>query len=312
MEDTYQSINSRPSNSSQDRQAASIEEDKEEANDNFDYLYFAKFLHKRAITIIPFSEVSITSSNATGESATFRHGTSMQVYFGDWQSRTVALKVPKYESRQYDRLMYDIYFEIQVMSHKSLLEHPNIVTLMGMTFAEDTVSSNPQIRPILVVEAAHSLYSNLTEYIDVIDHVPLSLAYELIGDIADGLTALHTLGVVHGDIKPENILVFEGERLIAKIGDFGSCGVDVSMDPPRGGTELWSPPEYSRFNREIGEISHDIYAFGLVCAEWAIRTVPYRTVHSLLDSVRLALDIFEREPNKHAPCTVRFGLFVSV
>jgi len=30
---------------------------------------------------------------------------------------------------------------------------------------------------------------------------------------------------------------------MAKIGDFGSCGVDISKDDPRAISEAWAPPE---------------------------------------------------------------------
>jgi serine/threonine protein kinase len=238
----------------------------ESGNDDFDYLYFIRFLYKRDIQIIPISQLNPPGPHGTMDGEIIGTGSSMNVFLSEWETRAVALKLPRNDRRNFNRLMRDIFFEIQVMSNKSLVEHPNIVTLLGISFHEEVSKIESQIYPILVVEAAHPRYPDLKQYIQSIEEPsPLPLVYELIGDIADGLAALHGLGVVHGDIKPENILLFEGERLIAKLADFGSCGVDISKDPPRGGTEAWAPPEFSQFYRNVGEILSDVYSFGLVC-----------------------------------------------
>jgi serine/threonine protein kinase len=73
---------------------------------------------------------------------------------------------------------------------------------------------------------------------------------------------------VHGDVKHKNILLFESNeqgRLVAKISDFGSSGVDTSNEPPRGFSDDWVPPEYSMYSEKLGETLRDIYSFGLVC-----------------------------------------------
>ena len=92
--------------------------------------------------------------------------------------------------------MYDLFFEIQIMSHKSLAEHPNIVKLLGLSFSVDAKN---QIYPILAVEAAHPQNPDLMQFVNSNNRpspIPLDLIYALMGDIAEGLTALHRLGVV--------------------------------------------------------------------------------------------------------------------
>jgi serine/threonine protein kinase len=258
--------------------------------DTFDYLYFAAFLYRQNIRIIPPSEL-ISSSKGTDmgtliktegqlEEAVFAGGSSMWVVRGILETKNIVFKVPRgtdqghdWTPRKYNKLMYDLFFEMQIMSHKPLCDHRNIVQLLGLSLIDiPNERCGTQLYPILVVEAADSEFPDLQKYVRSYQHqdpMPLNLVFDFVTDIADGLTALHVYGIVHGDIKPANILLFcdaNAGRLVAKLGDFGSCGVDSSNDIPRGATAAWAPPEYDSFNLKVGEKTRDIYSFGLVCA----------------------------------------------
>jgi serine/threonine protein kinase len=132
-------------------------------------------------------------------------------------------------------------------------------------------NENGAIYPVVVVEAADSEYPDLKQFMEDCPRqgpIPLDLVYDFICDIADGLTALHNFGVVHGDIKPENILLFENVkkgRPVLKICDFGSTQVDVvSTDGIRGATEAWLAPEFYLFRKEVHKPTVDVFSFGLV------------------------------------------------
>jgi serine/threonine protein kinase len=189
----------------------------------FDYIHFAKFLAMRRIEIIPLKDLvcldgmdmeqSIKGGNVKLDA--IGTGGTMQVVLTKWNPRVVAAKVPRDRrrgQREYKGFMYDIFFEIQIMSHKPLCDHPNIVKLLGISFND--LSEDDQFYPVLVVEAAHPPYPDLGRYVESNDcplPIPLPFVYGLIGDIADGLTVLHSFGAFHGDIKPANILLFEGK-----------------------------------------------------------------------------------------------------
>ncbi|KIO26949.1 hypothetical protein M407DRAFT_73857, partial [Tulasnella calospora MUT 4182] len=90
----------------------------------------------------------------------------------------------------------------------------------------------------------------------------------LLCETADGIKYLHMMGVIHGDIKGDNILIDSPER--ALICDFGLSKIRDSETSTglRGvGTLLWTSPEVL-----LGEgktFSSDVYAFGMTIAEVA-------------------------------------------
>lgn len=80
--------------------------------------------------------------------------------------------------------------------------------------------------------------------------------------IFEALDYMHGMGVVHLDLKPENIMITRfGDRV--KIVDFG-CAYSASCDSTPGGTENYKAPE-----RKIGvlDLSSDIYQAGRIIEE---------------------------------------------
>lgn len=98
----------------------------------------------------------------------------------------------------------------------------------------------------------------------------------LLGTLADSVCYLHSLGIVHGDLKPQNVLVHRpvGSDLhTAKLIDLDDAFPSGSA-PDRtliGGDPRYGAPEWTRYVRgdpEVGPgaltISADMFAFGLV------------------------------------------------
>jgi len=66
----------------------------------------------------------------------------------------------------------------------------------------------------------------------------------ILRDIFKGLHAAHQAGLIHGDLKPPNIVI--GNRGIAKITDFGTAQIGETFSPslsPRVDNSLWLSPE---------------------------------------------------------------------
>ncbi len=115
-------------------------------------------------------------------------------------------------------------------------------------------------------------------YMNRSDSKSFSTDVGFIADIADGLSVLHMCGINHGDLKPQNILLFNDLEktggLIAKVADFGFANVEFLNESIRGGSEEWAAPECIRGCPEdimtamqeldIAEFASDVYSFGLV------------------------------------------------
>ncbi|KAJ5754135.1 uncharacterized protein N7511_008288 [Penicillium nucicola] len=166
--------------------------------------------------------------------------------------------------------------EIDVLCHQPLRKHPNIVRLVAwglcLDSLEDSDDEVPRV-PLLILERASCslaaflgnkfMYRRYFDFYDVC---------ELLLDIGHGLEAIHQHGFAHGDLKPDNILLFEkyGEWS-AKLCDFGLSTSDASYSNGKmeyRGTPGWRAPEFHRQSWAPldlrGHQRCDVFAFGLV------------------------------------------------
>ncbi|KAF8457352.1 kinase-like domain-containing protein [Kalaharituber pfeilii] len=190
------------------------------------------------------------------------------------------------------RQLHDLRLEVFALCHDSLRSHSNIVRLLAWGFdlqaetvRRDVLWKPKPIRPVLVVEHANcTLSSFLTDNTiapkqtqpggerEVQEQV---LEHLLLG-IARGLVALHTSDIIHGDIKPDNILIFPCEVgpyfCIAKLSDFGLSLREVEDTVFSGdiGNPGWTAPELDGDGvdhfRQL--IKCDYFSLGLVA--WSI------------------------------------------
>src|SRR5262249_13478460 len=97
--------------------------------------------------------------------------------------------------------------------------------------------------------------------------------------IAQAIDFAHARGIVHGDIKPENVLFRDEARSAAVLSDFG-MSTHFALEEPisvltrdAGGTTIYLSPEQISNNKQTAR--SDIYSFGMVAYElltgaWAV------------------------------------------
>lgn len=156
--------------------------------------------------------------------------------------------------------------EVRVLKNSFIAAHPNIVNLLGICWAP-LQSDARSLMPVLVLEAAE--LGDLSEF--CMDGRRL-FPRKWIGlciDVTSGLAALHKVGVFHGDLKPQNVLIFKDQFLTytAKIADFDSSIFVEDLRGPAYGTSetlFWSAPERSEPLTGEQLIKADIYSLGLL------------------------------------------------
>ncbi|MEP7123358.1 MAG: protein kinase [Byssovorax sp.] len=99
--------------------------------------------------------------------------------------------------------------------------------------------------------------------------LPLARVVELASGICAGLTSAHAAGVVHRDLKPDNVLLAEGGRVV--LTDFGIARAfaDAGASSTMGllvGTPAYMAPEQVEGHQDI-DARADIYALGVVLYE---------------------------------------------
>jgi serine/threonine-protein kinase len=111
--------------------------------------------------------------------------------------------------------------------------------------------------------------------------MPIARAVDILEQMCAALARAHDLGVVHRDLKSDNILLTErgGRKDFVKILDFGLAG--IARDPrlaPKGavfGTPEYMSPEQAR-GEEAGPQS-DLYAIGVLFFEMLTGQLPFRS-----------------------------------
>ncbi len=140
----------------------------------------------------------------------------------------------------------------------SALNHPNIVTVHEVIRHEEA--------PIIVMEFIDG--TSLRELSGTPQPMHRVLDYGL--QVARALATAHAHGIVHRDVKPENILVRRDGYV--KVLDFGLalCAADEGLASTAGlggGTLRYMSPEQAR--GELVSYDSDIFSFGLVLYELA-------------------------------------------
>lgn len=147
------------------------------------------------------------------------------------------------------------------------LRHPNIVPRLDTRVADGFV--------FLVMSFLDG--GNLDERLDA-GAIAAADAHAILSDIAHALDAAHRNGVVHGGLKPTNVLFEKTSRRVL-VSDFGTARAfgnqSETIDVPLGiGVPEYMSPEACR-SAEPVDPAGDIYTFGVIAYELFTGRVPF-------------------------------------
>ena len=177
--------------------------------------------------------------------------------------RSVAIKVLWPEAPQ-DLARFTL--EIRLIAR---LQHPNILPLLD--------SGEAAGFPYYVAPFVSG--ATLRAEIQRRGRLPVAEACRLASEIADGLGAAHRAGIVHRDVKPENILLSDGHALIADFGIARALGPTTEQRITASGMSLGTPhymsPEQAAGDPDVGPAS-DQYSLACVLYESLTGAPPFQ------------------------------------
>ena len=179
--------------------------------------------------------------------------------------RYVAIKTIKHKAlSETERADYEerIYQEAKAAGQ---LNHPNIVTIYDLGESGDTA--------YIAMELLEG--RDLQTILDGKRRLLVTDALNIAIQVAAGLSYAHQQRVVHGDIKPSNIMVL-GNNLV-KIADFGIARMASTLDGGQEaavyGTAPYMPPE--QINGKTIDARSDIYSLGVVLYTMLTDRLPF-------------------------------------
>jgi serine/threonine-protein kinase len=144
------------------------------------------------------------------------------------------------------------------------ISHPFIITLHDMGIDEATST------PYLVMEFVEG--QPLDRILEK-GSVPFARACAWAGDVASALSVAHRKGVIHGDVKPANILITEDNHV--KLMDFGMARLaskDAKDTPLLGTPAYWCPEQIMGKPQDARS---DIFSLGVVMYEMITGRRPF-------------------------------------
>jgi predicted Ser/Thr protein kinase len=184
-------------------------------------------------------------------------------------SRTFALKIISNQVAETDEARELFYREARFASAMS---HPNITSVVD--FGEDEKVGMFMVMELVEGEALNRILFREKQ-------MTPRRACDIILQLAESLHYIHKQGVVHCDIKTENILISEEEhegkrnKTVIKLLDFGLAR---SLTASRASTSLSGTPHYvapERIRGEPASPASDVYGVGILLYELLTGQVPW-------------------------------------
>jgi serine/threonine protein kinase len=175
---------------------------------------------------------------------------------------------PQVQGDQWDNVAA---FEREVLA-QSNLKHLHILPVLDYGLRSQPHGSPFVVLPYCAGGSLRALIRDRAFY-------PLPAVLPLLEQIAEALDFAHASGFIHGDVKPENILL-SSDRKQSYLSDFGMSNVFAVQERfstvtpgPQGGTTAYFSPEQISENQQTP--SSDIYAFAVTAYELLTGRLPF-------------------------------------
>ncbi len=178
------------------------------------------------------------------------------------------------------------------------IDHPNAVKVLDLSVTSGGA-------PFLVMELLEG--RSLAEELRREGCLTLARCVELLAPICDVLSEAHDLGIVHRDVKPQNIFLHQGRQgEVVKMLDFGIAKLiddsaleeKVTLDGLVG-TPTYMAPE--RFSGGACDAGADIYSLGVMLYEMLTGRRPFESEGDLFKLIVLHMDESPVPPSELRP-----------
>src|SRR4051812_30234727 len=193
--------------------------------------------------------------------------------------RRVAIKVVHPELAPHESITRRFLAEARTIAR---LRHPNIVAIHAAGSADGLLYY------VMDEIAGESLRQRLTRE----GRIPVEHAARIMADVASALDAAGRAGVVHRDVKPENVLLDEvsGRALLADFGIARAVAAEASGSSTGQGVAVGTPVYMSPEQAAGEEVDtrSDLYALGVVAYEMLTGNPPFQGSHRVVVSKHIA------------------------